>query len=506
MSVGSVLDDIGKGVESGLKTTGRVAGAVLPKLGQGIANEEAGYAPQIAAEGRAHQQKMEDAALAAKEQELTAQLETGRKYGTLTPEQQQQYVDQITGLYSHPRHAGTLMEKLRQAVHPNGAIAGPAPKLASAIPPGGTAAADEQQKEKQQEMKDQAALDLATKKAELAAKYRHPAGRSPAIAGTDLPADAVGPDGQPISPEKRTATQGFIEYGGQFWPAQQKPPVLTTIKGHRVLLDPNTRLPIRDLGPVAGVKITDGGSWAPNGDPNNPQMVWLPKHSVSGPGGADIEVQLSPDEEHTQDNSPTVSPTEKPKPSVGNLLKSGTGARPVSPSHTGGTASSPGKLRTLPGGENMAWEKSPTYKANATAYGKAQQDVIAATKIASQADQVAANPNDAVNQKRLAVALERAASGRFTTQALDYVMRAGWGNTIDQWANNPSTGALPADVMRQLVDGAHENLKAAQDAAKTASDSLKMPPKEGETKLNSKGIKVKFHNGAWGLASATGSN
>lgn len=147
MALSDVLDKIGEGAEDALKTTGRVASVIAPALGKGIVNEEAGYAPQIAAEGRAHQQKLEDAQLAAKEQELTTQLETGRKYGTLTPEQQAQYVDQITQLYSHPRHAGTLMEKLRQAVHPNGAVAGPAPKLADAAPPGGTAAADERRAE-----------------------------------------------------------------------------------------------------------------------------------------------------------------------------------------------------------------------------------------------------------------------------------------------------------------------------------------------------------------------
>lgn len=95
---------------------------------------------------------------------------------------------------------------------------------------------------------------------------------------------------------------------------------------------------------------------------------------------------------------------------------------------------------------------------------KARKDVTDATKLDSIAKQVEQNPNDAVNQKRLAVALERQAAGRFTTQALDYIIKAGWGNTIEQWMNHPSTGALPKEVMRQLIDGAHQNLKGAQDA------------------------------------------
>jgi hypothetical protein len=85
-----------------------------------------------------------------------------------------------------------------------------------------------------------------------------------------------------------------------------------------------------------------------------------------------------------------------------------------------------------------------------------------AVGLASLADQVSQKPDDAINQKRLAVALERISAGRFTTQALDYIIKAGWGNTLEQWANNPSTGALPTDVMRQLVDGAKQNLVAAK--------------------------------------------
>jgi hypothetical protein len=94
----------------------------------------------------------------------------------------------------------------------------------------------------------------------------------------------------------------------------------------------------------------------------------------------------------------------------------------------------------------------------------AQKEVDEAVKLDSIANQVAQKPDDAINQKRLAVALERTSAGRFTTQALDYIIKAGWGNTIEQWANNPTTGALPRDVLRQLVDGAHQNLVAAKRA------------------------------------------
>lgn len=141
MAVADLLKDIG----SGLATAGK---AVLP-IAERTAQVVSGKAPEIDQEQRQRQTKLEDEQISAKEQLLTQQLQLGQKYGTLTPEQQQQYVDQITGLYSHPRHAGTLMEKLRSAIHPNGAVAmGPQSPLKDATPPGGTEAADNAGKEK----------------------------------------------------------------------------------------------------------------------------------------------------------------------------------------------------------------------------------------------------------------------------------------------------------------------------------------------------------------------
>jgi hypothetical protein len=86
----------------------------------------------------------------------------------------------------------------------------------------------------------------------------------------------------------------------------------------------------------------------------------------------------------------------------------------------------------------------------------AQKKYQEAEGLVKVADEVSQHPDDAINQKRLAVQLERLSAGRFTTQALQYVIKAGWGNTMEQWANNVTTGALPPDVLRQLVDGAHE--------------------------------------------------
>ena len=150
MAIADFLQTIGRGVETGLEnagkgaaTAGRVAGTIAPTLGKSVAETLSGEAPQIHEEERQQQQKLEDAALNAKASELESQLEMGRKYGTLTPQQQQQYVDSITQLYSHPRHMGTLMQKLQKAVHPNGATYQAPSSLPEATPQGGTAAADE---------------------------------------------------------------------------------------------------------------------------------------------------------------------------------------------------------------------------------------------------------------------------------------------------------------------------------------------------------------------------
>ena len=104
MSVGDLLSGIGRGVA----TAGRVAGTVLAPFGKALAEEESGQLPQIEAEKRQQQYKLTDEERERKANDLESQLEMGRKYGTLTPEQQKQYVDQITGLFSKPEQQGSL--------------------------------------------------------------------------------------------------------------------------------------------------------------------------------------------------------------------------------------------------------------------------------------------------------------------------------------------------------------------------------------------------------------
>ena len=68
----------------------------------------------------------------------------------------------------------------------------------------------------------------------------------------------------------------------------------------------------------------------------------------------------------------------------------------------------------------------------------------------------------AVRQKRILVRLERLAAGRFTTQAVQYIQKAGLGNTIQQWINNVDSGELPDGVWRQVVAAVHDYQKGAK--------------------------------------------
>jgi hypothetical protein len=145
VSVGDLLSGIGRGVA----TAGRVAGTVLEPFGKALAEEESGQLPQIEAEKRQQQYKLTDEERERKANDLESQLEMGRKYGTLTPEQQKQYVDQITGLYSKPEQQGSLLQRIHKAIHPTGTVRQAAQPLPSLVPTGGTAGADEAAKERE---------------------------------------------------------------------------------------------------------------------------------------------------------------------------------------------------------------------------------------------------------------------------------------------------------------------------------------------------------------------
>lgn len=125
-------------------------------------------------------------------------------------------------------------------------------------------------------------------------------------------------------------------------------------------------------------------------------------------------------------------------------------------------------------GAGVISQGAPVGHKNTAAQNKAQTEYDGAVDLDTVAKLVEAKPDDASNVKGFAIALERARAGRFTTQALDVMLDAGWGNKLEQWARKPESGTLPRDVLRQLVEGAHNNLagkKAALDAAFAGSQS-----------------------------------
>lgn len=143
MSIGDLLSGIGRG----LATTGRAAGSVLEPIAERTAEVVSGQAPQIDAEKRQQAAQLTNEQREIKANELEQQLEMGRKYGTLSAEDQKQYVDAITGLYSKPEDQGSLIQRLHKAIHPQGTTrqAATAP-LKNATPEGGVSAEEERRK------------------------------------------------------------------------------------------------------------------------------------------------------------------------------------------------------------------------------------------------------------------------------------------------------------------------------------------------------------------------
>jgi hypothetical protein len=223
--------------------------------------------------------------------------------------------------------------------------------------------------------------------------------------------------------------QGWNATGGMTKPVL---PQLKQINGRDVLFDPTTQKIVKDFGPHGSVRVTNHQAIQTDAD-GTPHIVNLT--SVSTPGGGLVQVDASESDE-AQGGQASPAPAKHPAPHKA--------------TSSGATPAQNGD-RTLP------------FQKTTPALTKAQNDVTEATKMASIAHQVA-QTHDAFNQKRLLVALERASAGRFTVQALDYIKQAGWGNTLEEWMNKPGTGEIPADIVRQAVAGADENLKGAQEA------------------------------------------
>lgn len=489
MAIADVLKTVGTGLEHGLEATGRVAGAVLPTVGRSIANEEAGYAPQIAAEGRAHKEKLEDAALAAKEAELTQQLETGRKYGTLTPDQQGQYVDAITNLYSHPRHAATLMEKLRKAVHPDGMVAGAAPKLASAIPEGGTAQADEANAEK------------------LAAAKYHAKPLSPNSAFYDSYARKQGyADTSEMTPEDWEKAIKEQKTAGRS-PVKWSP---VHFNGNFYVRNPETN-EMKFIGKETNTTVRHGVANVTVGDP--PHVIQIPTTTyvskVSGQPIVDEETGVPYEAQDDTQGSPVgatptdaTPPVPKPttgakKPSVGAVLSGApkTGAKPVSPKpHTTPKPSSVASAMTPPGATNLPrgsrdlGQKGPGLVKKAEvadaskAYSSANATALDLEKTYNLAVARANQPgNKSVADNSLVVAytkIQNASSAgqggaRMTSAELKMTKDIGsYGLNANTFASKAASGELPGELRKMLITDIKLAADAAKEEAATAKQAL----------------------------------
>lgn len=469
MSVADILSGIGKVG----RTVGEAALPILDRTAQVISGE----APQIDQQERQHAQSLDDAALNAKADELEAQLEMGRKYGTLTPEQQKQYVDQITGLFSHPRHMNTLMTRLQKAIHPNGVTYSPNGPLPDATPKGGTVAADEAEKEKAEAAaragKLQDAEDLAAFRAKLP---KSSTAKSPPLPGDQLPSDAVDPSGNPIGETDRNAGKSFVQWNGAWWPVAKQKPVLKKVQGHLVLIDPLTGNKLRDIGPEDTAKITRRQTLQP-GDDGQMHLVTLT--SVSTPEGATIDVDES-------DQSPAApatstapqSPSAPKSKGVASVLpkRPATGARPAALTGSSGPV--------VPGLTSLAKSKTLAGKSQAAQYTKASEDANA-KKLAYQNAAGLLADNTRQTDLELVYAWVRAnvqGAGRMTNTEIQQTATAGsWGMRLKNQMEQASTGRLAPEMEQQFLSDIKRSYENAQKEAndldkQLAGDNSTAPP------------------------------
>ena len=115
---------------------------------QGAAEVVSGELPEIDAERRQQQYKLTDEERERKANDLESQLEMGRKYGTLTPEHRSSTWTRLPAS-TQSQSSRSLLQRIHKAIHPTDTVRQAAQPLPNAIPEGGTAAADEAEKEKE---------------------------------------------------------------------------------------------------------------------------------------------------------------------------------------------------------------------------------------------------------------------------------------------------------------------------------------------------------------------
>lgn len=92
----------------------------------------------------------------------------------------------------------------------------------------------------------------------------------------------------------------------------------------------------------------------------------------------------------------------------------------------------------------------------------ADKDMVTATKLVDSANDAWNHPT-AAKDRQLALSIIRGTAGRVNMAEFTlYTKRFGWDNTLEQFANNATSGELPTEIRRQLVQLAHQNLHAAR--------------------------------------------
>lgn len=462
------------GVGDILSGVGRAVGAVAEPVLQRTAEVVSGEAPQLDAEQRQRQEKLEDEQLNAKAAILENNLAMGQKYGTLSPGDQQKYIDAITGLYNKPRHAPLLMEKLRKAIHPNGAYAqAPEAPLPNATPAGGTIQEDATvaaQKEADRLADQLTAIDRRYQDQAEAAKNRKSTAKSPPLTGDKLPLDAMDASGNPISAADRTAGKSFVEWNNAWWPVAKPKPAMKTIKGHLVLVDPQTGATLRDLGPTQGVKVTRRQTLQP-GDDGQMHLVTLT--SVTTPEGATVDVTPEETEGATQGGGGSAPPSSAPK----------TPAKKVNPGSilpkTGAKITgSSGPV--VPGLTALAKSKTLAGKSQAAQYIKAAEDANS-KKLSYQNAAGLLADNSRQTDLELVYAWVRSnvqGAGRMTNTEINQTATAGsWGVRVKNAISHASTGRLAPEMEQQFLS----DIKRSYENSQAEADNLKKQLDGGQT-------------------------
>ena len=116
---------------------------------------------------------------------------------------------------------------------------------------------------------------------------------------------------------------------------------------------------------------------------------------------------------------------------------------------------------------------------NTPAQTEADKKVGEFKLLSTLADESAQHPT-AVNQRNLVLSLIRASAGRVNMQEYNsYVKGQGLANTVEQWANNTTTGMLPDEIFAGIVSLTRDFLKASKASQQEAYKGSNVKGKNG---------------------------